>query len=1346
MMQKIPVGTIVALAFVLIAVIILDAPPSTLRSVTYAQVADTPTPTPTPEVEQSDDAPKTGLKESDSEDYLDAQPVVDEPRPDSTPSLGNAQSIVNPLTSHLDYDADNDGLIEISTLEQLNAIRWDLNGSGASDRASDAGNYSSAFPSAVAGMGCPSSGCRGYELTRSLDFDDATSYASRSVNTSWTQGEGWLPIGFYSSLSSGVVLFDAVFDGNTHTISNLYIDRSSIAGLIATSSGYIRRIGLTGVDVSGSQIGALVGFNYGLIAQAYATGRVTGRRTNTGGLVGWSGGVIAYSYADVDVVGVDEVGGLVGDTHTIVVSSYSMGSVSGTTEVGGLTGDNEGGGIIYSYASGSVVGNSRVGSFAGDNRNSLIRSSYWDTQTSGQSAGVGVGPSIGIDGKTSSELRAPTWYYGIYADWHHAGDVWDFGTSADYPSLKPDLDLNLDLCDQSISAIGRVGIIGVWADDCISTNRSGRYARFYTFTLDTESEVTINLLSIYDGFDVSDIDTYLYLLEGAGRGGRIIEQDDDDGYSSNSRITRRLPRGTYTIEATTLNAGSAGYFGLIIDGVPIADPPPAFTLGWIASKSSVEAGESFDLTVQMHSVHGASGEHGGISVSFPQLTDDYDGTDSYSSEFADVELVSYTTGTSNVTFYEHGDLIARRVGGRTAADYLLVESDDPTWSEGDTRTLVLRITPKQNEDIQILIRGWICADEYMHCSRKPTSFVRTDPQQGWPVGELKVGVFTPPPTFTLDWSASKTSVEVEESFDLTVRMHNVQGSPGEHGGISVSFPQLTDDYASRDSYSSDLADVELVSYTTGTSNVTFLEFGDAIHRSVDNALIAADYLLVESDDPSWSEGDDRTLVLRITPKQNEDLQILIRGWICANEYMHCSRQPSDVAAKTDPQQGWPVEEIAIDVFTLRSASEQIVFYSTRDGDAEIYVMSVDGSDVRQLTDNSKGDWGPDLSPDEEQIAFYSEDEDGDLEIYVMSVDGSDVRQLTDNSRGDRSPDWSPDGEQIAFTSEDEDGDLEIYVLNVENPSDVRQLTDNSKGDWDPDWSPDGERIAFYSVDEDGDLEIYALDVETPSNVTQLTHNDSVDAVPHWSPDGEQIAFYSTRDGDAEIYVLDVENPSDVRQLTDNFKGDWDPVWSPDGERLALVSNRDGDAEIYVLDVENPSNVTQLTYDDAGDWAPHWSRGCVRFLGELKSPRLQRSTWIEECESMNKSGSYARFYIFSLSEETRMKINVSSTGVDPYLFLLNGKGKDGEVIAENGDRVDNDRRDSHLFITLSAGDYTVEATTNDSNVEGEFEFYIQAVKYPDRCRELLPSSDDARGNLRKCVNGSDGVTFSEQKRA
>ena len=733
--------------------------------------------TPTPGTEQpDDDISKPESDEGDLEGKLPVESVIDEPRLDSALQPTDSQSTATPANFIvIDYDTDDDGLIEISYLEQLNAIRWDLNGSGVSDSSNDDSNYREAFYGADLDMGCPSSGCRGYELTRSLDFDDPSSYASGSINTAWTQGEGWLQIGYTDPIGSTRAAFDAIFDGNNHTISNLYSSNGlDDQGLfLATSyTARIVRVGLINIDLTLNYDyqpwgGGLVSINNGLVAHSYATGSVTTEESghNVGGLVGINWGVIAYSYADVDVtdIGGYETGGLVGDNHTIVVSSYAMGSVSGSEEVGGLVGDNEGGGIIYSYAIGGVTGNSLIGGLTGDNRESLIRSSYWNTQTSGQSVGVGTGPSDGIEGKTTTDLQSPTWYHGIYSDWHHAGDTWDFGTSTQYPTIKSGLDLGLDTCEQSISAIGRVGIIGEWADDCPSENDPGSYARFYTFTLDTASEITINLMG--------DLDTYLYLLEGAGRHGRIIEQDDDSGYGTDSRMKPSLQPGTYTIEATTYSSGAAGYFGLIIDGVPLATPPPPFSLYHGASQAnasitSVKAGQSLDLTVRMHNVRG-TGEHGGISVSFPDLnTDTNDSVEGnlYSATVADVERVSYTSGLSRVAFHKPGeDVIYHSNNNRqfTARD-LLVESDDPSWSQGDDRTLTLRITPKQEGEFRMLIRGWICADttdegEYTNCSRRPSSSDTPDTdQQGYPAHELVINVtarVTPPITGTPELKA-----------------------------------------------------------------------------------------------------------------------------------------------------------------------------------------------------------------------------------------------------------------------------------------------------------------------------------------------------------------------------------------------------------------------------------------------------------------------------------------------------------------------------------------------------------------------------------------------------------------
>ena len=154
-----------------------------------------------------------------------------------------------------------------------------------------------------------------------------------------------------------------------------------------------------------------------------------------------------------------------------------------------------------------------------------------------------------------------------------------------------------------------------------------------------------------------------------------------------------------------------------------------------------------------------------------------------------------------------------------------------------------------------------------------------------------------------------------------------------------------------------------------------------------------------------------------------------------------------------------------------------------------------------------------------KIAFSS-DMDGDQEIYVMVADGTNVTQLTYNTKAnDVNPEWYPYCKKIAFAS-DRDGDSEIYVMEAD-ATNVTQLTRNTHYDGSQVWSPDGSKIAFDS-DRDGDSEIYVMDADG-TNVVKLTSNTAVDEwFPFWSPDGSKIAFSSDRDGDWEIYVMNVD--------------------------------------------------------------------------------------------------------------------------------------------------------------------------------------------------------------------------------
>ncbi len=90
---------------------------------------------------------------------------------------------------------------------------------------------------------------------------------------------------------------------------------------------------------------------------------------------------------------------------------------------------------------------------------------------------------------------------------------------------------------------------------------------------------------------------------------------------------------------------------------------------------------------------------------------------------------------------------------------------------------------------------------------------------------------------------------------------------------------------------------------------------------------------------------------------------------------------------------------------------QIAFVSTRDGNAEIYVTNAAcendsecGNVVKRLTDNPAVDQYPSWSPDGQEIVFES-NRDGSQQIYVMSADGSDVRQITHDKNDHAVPVW-----------------------------------------------------------------------------------------------------------------------------------------------------------------------------------------------------------------------------------------------------------------------------------------------------------------------------------------------------
>ncbi len=191
-----------------------------------------------------------------------------------------------------------------------------------------------------------SSGLAGdYVLMNDLGSGDAgyDTYASSSANG----GVGWLPLGSLGTQFTGT------FDGQGHTISNLFIDRSgNDVGLFGCTSAdsEISNVGLVDVNITGDfYVGGIVGNNKGTITNCYSTGSITGD-DGVGGLVGLNFDTITNCYSTVNVVESEtyrdgyNLGGLAGYNSGTITNCYSTGGVDAgePNDVGGFVGLNGG--------------------------------------------------------------------------------------------------------------------------------------------------------------------------------------------------------------------------------------------------------------------------------------------------------------------------------------------------------------------------------------------------------------------------------------------------------------------------------------------------------------------------------------------------------------------------------------------------------------------------------------------------------------------------------------------------------------------------------------------------------------------------------------------------------------------------------------------------------------------------------------------------------------------------------------------------------------------------------------------------------------------------------------------
>ena len=233
-------------------------------------------------------------------------------------------------------------------------------------------------------------------------------------------------------------------------------------------------------------------------------------------------------------------------------------------------------------------------------------------------------------------------------------------------------------------------------------------------------------------------------------------------------------------------------------------------------------------------------------------------------------------------------------------------------------------------------------------------------------------------------------------------------------------------------------------------------------------------------------------------------------------------------------------------------------------------------------------------------------------------------------------------------------------------------------------------------------------VQPPVQPT-LTEKPSIDSVTPGSRSLTVAWSAPTQTGGAAITTYDlrhIERATTNRATTNRQDSDWivsEDAWTGSGPLVhALVGLKNGVE--YDVQVRAGYAVGSGPWSDTESGTPTSGTDatdeCTVTLGSPTTTVTHVGTWTSDCESTNRIGSYARFYTFTLKEETEVQIDLTSSQ-DTYLFLLNGTGKTGTVADSNDDAVVNEDTNSQISGTLATGAYTIEATTYTPRITGDF---------------------------------------------
>ncbi|MBI4986476.1 MAG: filamentous hemagglutinin N-terminal domain-containing protein, partial [Rhodocyclales bacterium] len=382
---------------------------------------------------------------------------------------------------------------------------------------------------------------------------------------------------------------------STSTVMNLGVaklsvtGRDTVGGLVGMNGGYLTNTWASGSVSGESTVGGLAGYNSisTSITNSWAGGTVTGATDNIGGLIGSNAGTVdsVYASANVTVTGGNTefggTGGLIGyNAYGTINNAYATGNVSGSGKIGGLVGYTWGGSVSQTYATGHVSGTGNLGGLVGYQR-STTTNGYWDSATTGLSAGVGFtyAGSVGTPAElTAAGAYNEASYTGF--DFVSATPVWWISEGNTRPILRGEYSTTITNAHQLQLMASNLGASytlandidmrelarasGVWKTTTgfvpvgdINTAFTGSLAggghSITGLTINRPSDNYVGLFGNIDGGNIANVG----LVGGSVTGGAVV--GGLAGSLSNGSVSGSYNTGNVTSSIASYTGGLIGY-------------------------------------------------------------------------------------------------------------------------------------------------------------------------------------------------------------------------------------------------------------------------------------------------------------------------------------------------------------------------------------------------------------------------------------------------------------------------------------------------------------------------------------------------------------------------------------------------------------------------------------------------------------------------------------------------------------------------------------------------------------------------------------------------------------------